>query len=377
MRLSNADNHWQEQFAQERTRLLSALDELAEGGIIEDLQHIGATSVPGLLAWPCVDIGLAIWPFPLEPHRRAALESLGYECIAGQEGAPDQRFRHVSGAFQLFLLEAGSEAWTDYRLIRDYLRHDEAARRTYSTRKQDWAAQLGAQSASYQTVKAQFFLQILDEVRRWWVEHQGFAAVEVVANELQECRHSWCISSGWALDLFLGRATRVHVDVDVVIRRTDQLVLQQYLTARGWKLMTPSGERLEPWPLHMHLELPRHQVLALRDGAFIDFLLSDIANEVWRYRRAPAIIRSTERISLRSDSGIPFLAPEIVLLFKSQNTSGRERRKDQSDFERVYRHLEPERRAWLLWALVATDPEHAWIKQLAEGERPEGGVGAA
>jgi hypothetical protein len=34
--------------------------------------------------------------------------------------------------------------------------------------------------------------------------------------------------------------------------------------------------------------------------------------------------------------------------------------------ERVYRRLEPERRAWLLWALLATDPEHMWIKQLAE-----------
>jgi hypothetical protein len=57
----------------------------------------------------------------------------------------------------------------------------------------------------------------------------------------------------------------------------------------------------------------------------------------------------------------------IVLLFKSQNTSGRERRKDQADFEKVYTYMEPERRAWLLWAMLATDPEHAWIKQLAKG----------
>ena len=116
----------------------------------------------------------------------------------------------------------------------------------------------------------------------------------------------------------------------------------------------------------LHLELPRNQIHALRDGAFIDFQLSDIEHEVWRYRRAPAVIRSAERICLRSHGEIPFLAPELILLFKSKNTSGKERSKDQADFERVYIHMEPERRAWLLWALLATDPEHSWIEQLAE-----------
>jgi GrpB-like predicted nucleotidyltransferase (UPF0157 family) len=367
MLLSTADNHWREQFAHERIRLLAALGELTEGGSIEHLQHIGATSMPGLPARPCIDIGLAIWPFPLEPHRQAALESLGYKRISSHDGAPEQRFGHITGAFQLFILEAGSELWTDYRLISDYLCHDKAAQLSYSSHKQAWAARAGAQSAEYQTAKAQCFLQMLDAARPWWVEQQGFAPVEMVANELQGFRHAWYISSGWALDLFLGRATRVHEDVDVVIPQTDQLALQHHLTARGWRLMMPVDGRLERWPEHLHLELPHHQVLALRDGAFIDFQLSDIAHEVWRYRRAPAIIRSAERIGLRSNSAIPFIAPEIVLLFKSQNTSGRERQKDQADFEKVYTHMEPERRAWLLWAMLATDPAHAWITRLAEG----------
>jgi hypothetical protein len=64
--------------------------------------------------------------------------------------------------------------------------------------------------------------------------------------------------------------------VDVVINRTDQLILQQYLTARGWKFVTPFQKRLEPWPPLMWLESPRHQVHAHRDGAFIDFLITDM-----------------------------------------------------------------------------------------------------
>src|SRR6202022_4939166 len=95
--------------------------------------HIGSTSVPGLSRSPCVDIALAVWPYPLEPARHAALEALGYEALAG-DGAPEQRLRHQSGALQLFLVEAGAERWSDYLLIRDYLRADKQAR-------EDWVAQ--------------------------------------------------------------------------------------------------------------------------------------------------------------------------------------------------------------------------------------------
>jgi hypothetical protein len=74
-------------------------------------------------------------------------------------------------------------------------------------------------------------------------------------------------------------------------------------------------------------------------------------------------------MSLRTGEGIPFLAPECALLFKSKNTSNKkERSQDQMDFEQAHAHLEPERRAWLRWALIASDPGHPWIERLAEPE---------
>ena len=102
---------------------------------------------------------------------------------------------------------------------------------------------------------------------------------------------------------------------------------------------------------------------AFRDEQFIDLLLTDI-EDVWRYRRQPLILRVKEKISIVSKSGIPYLAPELALLFKSKNTSTRERTKDQPDFEKTLPQLEPERRAWLYWALMATSPDHPWIEQL-------------
>jgi hypothetical protein len=70
------------------------------------------------------------------------------------------------------------------------------------------------------------------------------------------------------------------------------------------------------------------------------------------------------RVGLLSDEGIPFLAPELVLLYKSKSTSGKKRSKDKADFEEVYIRLEPERRIWLRWALLSVDPSHPWIELL-------------
>ena len=343
---------WKEQFETERVRLLEALSNVTEGGVIEAIQHVGATSVPDLHGSSCIDIGLAVWPFPLQADSLSKLQALGYHPMPGYEMEPEQRFLHESNSYQLFLTEPGSTQWSDRVLIRDYLRHDRAAREELSLRKQDPVGD-----------SARYFESLLPSAHQWWVSHNKFSPVEAVVSELKDASFLWYISSGWALDLFLGQVNRVHHDVDVVVSRSAQMKLQRHLTGRGWALVTPFENRLELWLPDMPLELPRHQVHAHRGDDFIDFLLTEI-DEMWIYRREPAVIRSLEKMGLSTEGGIPYLAPELVLLFKSKNTSNRERTNDQLDFERSLPHLDSERRAWLHWALIATSPDHPWIKQL-------------
>jgi hypothetical protein len=76
-------------------------------------------------------------------------------------------------------------------------------------------------------------------------------------------------------------------------------------------------------------------------------------------------LRDLERALLAAADGLPHLAPELVLLFKSRNTGAQDRPRDQSDFERVFPRLDTERRAWLRWALEVASPGHAWIARLA------------
>ena len=349
-----SSNHqdWQEQYEAERAKLLDALGWVINGGIVEEIQHIGATSVPNMQTAPCVDIGLAVWPFPLEAGPRSRLEALGYSILDEPGESQQQRFQHESGLFQALIVEPGTGDFFDFVLLTDYLRHNDSAREAASARKSDAALD-----------KSILFERLSADARRWWIEYYGFSTLEGISNELKDAPFPWFVAGGWALDLFLGQVQRVHYDVDIVVPRNMQMELQKYLTERGWVLITPYEKRLELWPPHMRLELPRHQVHAHRDDIFIDILLTDI-DEVWRYRREPAVVRTLEKMSLQSESGIPYLAPELVLLFKSRNTSDHERSKDQVDFENILPHLDLERRAWLRWALAATFPGHVWIGRL-------------
>jgi GrpB-like predicted nucleotidyltransferase (UPF0157 family) len=355
---------FQEQFAEERARLLDALGAITDGGAIEMLQHIGATSVPGLPARSCVDIGLAVCPFPLEPHLQGALEALGYTLFRSDAEVPEYRYRHTTGAFQLFVVEAGSERWTDFILVRDYLRHDAEARQRQNVLRRRWIEGAGIPEAHIEEEKSRLWAALLAEARSWWVTHHGFGPIESVVQELEALACPWYISSGWALDLFLGCVTRVHHDSDVAVARRDQLILQEHLRARGWKLVTPYEGRLEPLPTALRLELPRHQIHAHRDGTMLDFLISEINDGVWRWRRNPVIIRAMERCVIQTEAGIRFLAPEVVLFFKRRDVSSGGRSKDAEDFEKVLPQLEPERRAWLRWALTVVEPQHPWISRL-------------
>jgi aminoglycoside-2''-adenylyltransferase len=128
----------------------------------------------------------------------------------------------------------------------------------------------------------------------------------------------WWICGGWATDVFLGRETRRHDDLDVAVLRRDQHALHSYL--RGWELRYATPEHtLEPWAGGW-LDLPVHGIWARRSpsptSAWVcEFLLNEAADDEWVFRRNDTIRRPLAAISAHQD-GIPYLRPEIVLLYR-------------------------------------------------------------
>ena len=170
----------------------------------------------------------------------------------------------------------------------------------------------------------------------------------------------WWVGGGWAIDLFLGRTTREHDDVDVVVLRDEQQLVRAHFA--GWDLQVAHQGTLRQWHGE-RLELPIHVIWCRPDPGSpwqLELLLMEVAAGRWHYRRDPQITLELERVGLVRN-GIPYLVPEIPLLYKSKEP----RERDEADLAAVLDELPEERRAWLAEALRIQDPAHPWLSRLA------------
>lgn len=193
---------------------------------------------------------------------------------------------------------------------------------------------------------------------------EAFRDPLAVAHLMNDFPHSWCIAGGWAIDLFVNRISRLHKDVDIAIWRNDQLAIRTYLMNRDWTLQKAMNGQLLPWIDGEFLELPVHTIWCRNAHAqpnFIEILFNECNEQHFLFRRELSITHSRENAIVKLESGLPLLAPEIVLLYKAKNASNQ---KNQSDFEVALPHLRLDQRTWLKTALSKVHPEHEWIDKL-------------
>src|SRR5688572_9478486 len=73
---------------------------------------------------------------------------------------------------------------------------------------------------------------------------------EQVARELASVRAPWCVVGGWAIDLFLGRETRPHEDLEIAVLRPDFPAFRARLADFAWHTVREGEVRaLEPGEL--------------------------------------------------------------------------------------------------------------------------------
>jgi aminoglycoside-2''-adenylyltransferase len=187
--------------------------------------------------------------------------------------------------------------------------------------------------------------------REWWWEA---LALEEAARLMSGFPGPWWVTAGWAIELHIDRPVREHGDVDVLVLRDDQEAIRGQLP--GWDFRIAHEGRLEPWPPSGRIELPRAGLWARSDATGpwqLDFLLAERDTDAWWYRRDPKIRIPLSELGLVSTRGIPYVRPEVVLLFKSRAP----RERDEQDLEAVLPTLDDvslrRLRAWLA-------PEHPW-----------------
>ena len=170
------------------------------------------------------------------------------------------------------------------------------------------------------------------------------------------------IAGGWAVDLRIGAPRRQHDDVDVMILERDLDAFVRCFAGNEFVVVDhqTDEERTFQWPTEL---VPGRDTLRFKTApAPIEVLINKSDGDDWVFHRGGRIRRPLTDIGLRSQSGLPYLQPDLLLLFKARS----DRAKDDEDFRALLPFLTDEQKAWLRPRLTRPgQPEHRWAPYLA------------
>jgi hypothetical protein len=185
---------------------------------------------------------------------------------------------------------------------------------------------------------------------------------EEAAQRLETLDVPWCVAAGWAIDLFVGYERREHEDLEIAVparafpqihARLDDL--EFYAVGDGEvAAVAESAERFDA----------THQTWGLDRAAFewrIDVFREPSADGEWICRRDEQIRLPYDELIERTADGIPYVRPEVALLFKAKKA----RPKDERDLDDALPLLGASRRALLREWIALVHPGHPWLERLA------------
>lgn len=168
----------------------------------------------------------------------------------------------------------------------------------------------------------------------------------------------WAVAGGWSIDLHLGRVTRPHHDLEIAVHGADVPWLIAAFPAPDWRWDVPVDGWMHPYAAAGELDSHQTWLWSVRDEAYVlDVFREEDRGDTWICRRDPTLTRPWDEVVDRSPDGIPYLTPEIGLLFKAKHR----RPQDEADFANTIATLDGPRRAWFRMALERVHPGHDWL----------------
>lgn len=181
-----------------------------------------------------------------------------------------------------------------------------------------------------------------------------------IARRLAGVCTPWYVAAGWALDLYRGERTRAHGDLEIAVPAAGFAEIRDRFPGHAFDVASAGRVWFDA---EAEVLATTHQTW-MRDpatgGWVCDVFREPHDGGTWICRRDESIRLPYEVIVERTADRIPFLAPEVVLLFKAKAV----RPKDQRDFDGVLPLLGPDRRGRLGEWLSRVHPGHPWLDAL-------------
>jgi hypothetical protein len=202
----------------------------------------------------------------------------------------------------------------------------------------------------------------------------------------------WYVCGGVAIDVYLGKQTRIHKDLDIAVFREDRNSIIALMLATGWRVFEACGGgvihelfdkqqpfekrnlfcftsnenrcRLEPLGNDRYkFSLEKKEQ---KGFTYIEFLFNQRDDKNFYLPGDANLKRELNKALLKSNEGVPYLAPEIVLFYKSSYLEYSPDTFDHyHDFDLTLPFLDEEQKQWLRDALEKEFAnEHVWLQRL-------------
>jgi GrpB-like predicted nucleotidyltransferase (UPF0157 family) len=143
--------------------LLAKRIKAALGNRALNVDHVGSTSVPGLIAKPIIDILLVVADSADEPSYVPALEAAGYILrIREPDWHQHRLFKGPDTNINLHVFTQGSEEIQRTLLLRDWLRTNKADCELYARTKRSLASKKWKYVQNYADAKSEVVTTILE-----------------------------------------------------------------------------------------------------------------------------------------------------------------------------------------------------------------------
>jgi len=215
----------------------------------------------------------------------------------------------------------------------------------------------------------------------------------------------YAVCGGFAIDMHVGKELREHGDFDIMVFKEDKYQAIQFLMLNGWDVFGRFMENGAVWQFLFYkveditadfwencanfwavkreslpnvlqkIDRLQGEVYTYQSRKwhvqdeieFIELEFDTREKDEYVARANPRIAYPLDKAILKRD-GIPYLAPEVILFYKSDRYSSENayaKPRTEADFKAILPNLTAESKKWLLDAIETTYPDgYDWLEGL-------------
>ncbi len=163
---------WAEEFKKLKTQISPLF-----GDNLISFEHVGSTSIPGMLAKPQIDVCAIVRDLEIVKASRVKFKRLGYQVKGDYVGQHEEYFTFDENGerkYNIHTLQKGNPAITGYLSFRDYIRAHKEARDAYIAIKEELRKEYGEDDYnSYDWQKGNKMESLKQEARKWYKQNSS------------------------------------------------------------------------------------------------------------------------------------------------------------------------------------------------------------